>query len=145
MIVASRTERETALPSKRVGTVLLVLCSACTYNQDVIRPKSVPANAVFVRGAKIGWWQQCAPSEHDQPAQCRIWNGGGAVLESEAFLPDDGGAPPTAEELKITSDPTFPGPDRIVLSNGRILLPSSRFDELKKFVDWLKGKRNSPR
>ena len=67
------------------------------------------------------------------------------MLVDEEFLPYDGGPPPTAEELKIASDTTFPGPDRIFLSNNRVLLPQSRFDELKKFVDWLNGKSEQPR
>jgi hypothetical protein len=125
--------------------VLFLLCAACAQNPEANRPKDVASDAVFVRGAKIGWWQKCAASENGQPVQCTIWNGAGSVLETGAFLPYDGGAPPTTEELKIDSDPTFPGPDRIVLRNGRILLPSSRFPELKKFVDWLKGKTSSPR
>jgi hypothetical protein len=63
----------------------------------------------------------------------------------EEFLPYDGGTQPTGEELKIATYPLFPGPDRIFLINGRVLLPRSRFDELKKFVDWLNGKVVKPR
>jgi len=61
------------------------------------------------------------------------------------FFPYDGRAGPSAEQLSISTNPTFPGPDRVFLSNGRILLPRSRFDELKKFVDWLEGKATQPR
>ena len=54
--------------------------------------------------------------------------------------------PPAAGEIRLDGQVVrHPGPDRIVLRNGRILLPSSRFPELKKFVDWLKGKTSSPR
>jgi hypothetical protein len=45
-----------------------------------------------------------------------------------------------AAELTISAEPTFPGPDRIWLLNGRVLLPKSRFADLKNFVDWLKSK-----
>jgi len=64
----------------------------------------------------------------------------GGVLEDEAFLPYDGGVAPTVDELKIASNPSFAGPDRIFLTNDRILLPESRFVELKRFVDWLEDK-----
>lgn len=123
----------------------LLLCSACTRNSDVARPQGVSTGAVFVRGAKIGWWQECAPAKEGQAVHCRIWNGTGVVLVDEEFLPYDGGPPPSSDELKISSDPTFPGPDRVFLTNSRVLLPRSRFDELKKFVDWLQGKASAPR
>ena len=54
-------------------------CSACTRRPDVIRPDGVSIDAVFVRGAKIGWWQQCTPAKADQAVHCRIWNGAGLV------------------------------------------------------------------
>lgn len=126
--------------------VALFLCSACTRKADVVRPGSVSVDAVFVRGAKVGgWWQQCTPSRAGEALHCRIWNGAGLLLEDEEFLPYDGGSTPFGGELKISPDPTFPGPDRIILTNGRILLPHSRFNELKIFVDWLEGKRSTPR
>jgi hypothetical protein len=128
---------------KLLVALALLLGSACTHKPDVVRPESVSVGAIFVRGSKTGWWQQCTPADHG--VHCRIWNEAGLVLEDEVFLPYDGGQPPEAEELKISPEPTFPGPDRIFLTNGRILLPRSRFDELKIFVDWLEGKRNTPR
>lgn len=128
-----------------LGVAITLLLSACGHKSDVVRPESVPIDAVFVRGGKIGWWQQCTAGSSGQPAHCRIWGGNGSVLVDEKFLPYDGGPQPTAEELKIAPDTTFPGPDRIFLSNNRVLLPQSRFDELKKFVDWLNGKSDQPR
>jgi hypothetical protein len=126
--------------------VALLLCFACGRKSGVVRPEGVPVDAMFVNGVKgIGWWQQCSPAISGQVLDCRIWNRGGLVLEDEEFLPYDGGASPTIDELKISSDTTFAGPDRIYLSNGRVLLPRSRFDELKKFVDSLNGKAGAPR
>jgi len=124
---------------------VLILCSACGRESAVARPNSVPSDATFVRGAKVGWWQRCTPAPGGQPVHCRIWSGAGLVLVDEEFIPYDGGAPPSAEDLRISVEPTFPGPDRIFLANGRVLLPRSRFDELKKFVDWLQGKAGAPR
>ena len=128
------------------AAVVFLFCLACNRAAEVVRPTNVPADAVYVAGGKVGgWWQQCAHVEAGQAVHCRIWNGARLVLYEEQFLPYDGGVSPTAEELKIASDPTFPGPDRIVLSNKRVLLPKSRFEELKKFVDWSNGKSDQPR
>ena len=128
-----------------LGAVSLLFCSACTRRPDAVRPDGVSVDAVFVSGAKHGWWQQCTPAKTGQAVHCRIWNGEGLILEDEDFLPYDGESTVAAEELKISPDSTFPGPDRILLTNGRILLPRSRFDELKIFVDWLAGKRSASR
>jgi hypothetical protein len=125
-------------------TVALLLCFACARESAVVRPEGVPPDATYVAGGKVGgWWQQCTAV--NQTVHCRIWNGAGLVLEDEEFLPYDSGALPIADELKISPEPTFPGPDRIFLSNNRVLLPESRFDELKRFVDRLNGKSDQPR
>ena len=126
-----------------VVAVALLCCLAC--DDKVVRPPGVPGDATFVRGAKIGWWQRCTPGVGHEGVHCQIWNGAGLVLVDEEFLPYDGGPTPTPEELKIPSDANFAGPDRIFLANKRVLLPRSRFDELRKFVDWLEGKASSPR
>jgi hypothetical protein len=120
--------------------LILPICAACDHTSEPVRPANVPADAVFVRGPRVGWWQQCTWNTGSQSVHCRIWNGVGGVLEDEAFLPYDGGAAPTVDELKIASHPSFAGPDRIFLTNDRILLPESRFVELKRFVDWLQNK-----
>jgi hypothetical protein len=126
--------------------VALLFCFGCGRDSGLLRPDGVPVKAVFVNGSKgVGWWQQCAPATGGQFLHCRIWNREGLVLEDEEFLPYDGGTSPTIDELRIPSDTTFAGPDRIYLSNGRVLLPRSRFDELKKFVDSLNGKAGTPR
>ena len=138
-----------ALPTiiRDVGVAVgLLFCSACNRkSDDVIRPAGVSTDAVFVRGGKIGWWQQCTTAGVGQSVCCRIWSGAGLMVEDEEFVPYDGGAPPTADQLTIAIQTTFPGPDRIILSNSRVLLPKSRFNELKIFIDWLEGKRSTPR
>jgi hypothetical protein len=127
--------------TRLVIAVALFGCFACGRASHVIRPEGVPTDAVFVNGAKgVGWWQLCTPATLSEVLHCRIWNRGGIILYDEEFLPHDGGKSPTIDELKIPQETTFPGPDRVFLSNGRVLLPRSRFDELKKFIDRLKGK-----
>ena len=126
--------------------IAFLLCLACGRKSDVVRPAEVPTSAIYVAGGKAGgWWQLCTSASAGKSVHCRIWNGAGLLLVDENFLPYDGGAQPTPDELKIPNETTFPGPDRIFLANGRVLLPQSRFDELKIFVDWLEGKRSSPR
>ena len=117
-----------------------IVCFACARKEDVTRPDGVAADAVVVTGGQLGgWWQQCTASTAGQAVRCRIWNRGGLVLHDEEFLPYDGGTAPTADELKIEPNPKFRGGDRIFLVNGRILLPRSRFDGLKKFIDGIPG------
>jgi hypothetical protein len=107
-------------------TLALALIWAFSGCTRMVRPEGVSADAVFLSGGKVGWWQECTPAKVGHTVHCRIWNGAGLTLEDEDFLPYDGGLAPTAEELKIARDPVFPGPDRIFLANGRILLPRSR-------------------
>ena len=123
--------------------VAFLLCFACGRTSEVVRPAEVPSEATYVLGGKFGgWWQRCISATGDQALRCSIWNGAGLVLVNEEFMPYDGGAPPSAYELKISTDPAIPsGPDRVFLSNGRVLLPRSRFVEMKIFVDWLEGKK----
>jgi hypothetical protein len=141
-----RSRAESIKPGGLSVVFTLLLCFACGRRSEAIRPAEVPVDATYVTGGKAGgWWQQCTVSKTTEAAHCRIWNGAGLILENEDFLPYDGGAPPAADDLKVSPDPTFPGPDRIFLTNGRVLLPSSRFNDLKKFVDWLNGNASQPR
>lgn len=133
-----------AITFRTVGVAAALLCCLACDNK-VVRPQGVPVDATFVAGAKIGWWQHCAVGTGNEGVRCQIWNGAGLVLVDEEFLPYDGGPTPTAGELKIPPEAKFAGPDRVFLANERVLLPRSRFDELKKFVDWLEGKASSPR
>jgi hypothetical protein len=133
-----------AMRLRRLGAAVAMLASFACDKSASARPEGVPAGAAFVNGGKVGgWWQECIPAIGERNVRCHIWNGAGLVLVDE-FLPYDGGPPPIGGELRILPDPTFPGPDRIILTNSRVLLPKSRFEELKKFVDWLNGKSSSP-
>jgi hypothetical protein len=127
-----------------LALVILFFCAACQDKSEGVRSANVPLDAVFVFGPKVGWWQGCTVSASGQPVHCRIWNQGGKILEDEEFLPSDEGPPPTLDELKIAPDPPFEGPDRICLTNKRILLPKSRFEELKKIYQ-LESKPATPR
>ena len=118
-----------------LGSVVFV-SFACAHKPPEARPESVPAEAVYVHGAKPGgWWQLCRLANAGDTVYCRIWDGAGLILYDDQFLPADGGPAPTLEELRIAADPNHLGPDRIVLTNNRILLPKSHFADPKRFVD----------
>ena len=122
-----------------VAAIIVFLACGCARDKQPVRPSNVAVDAVAIHGSKTVWWQQCTILDADASTRCRIWNAGGLVLYDEAFLPYDEQTPLTKGDLTIAVEPTFPGPDRIWLANGRVLLPQSRFKDLKKFVDWLKG------
>lgn len=124
----------------QAAAALLVVASYGCTGRNPARPSNVATDAIAVAGSKTVWWQHCTISDEGGSVHCRIWNAGGLVLYDETFLPYDGPTPVTREELTIAAEPTFPGPDRIWLANGRVLLPKSRYGDLKKFVDWLKSK-----
>ncbi|HEX5226213.1 MAG TPA: hypothetical protein VFW44_00820 [Bryobacteraceae bacterium] len=105
------------------------------------RPQNVPKDAVHV-GPAIGWWQHCTYDSERNVNNCYIWNRGGLILAEGEFVAYDGGGPAKTDELLISDAES--GPDRVSLQNGRILIPKAREAEMKRFVDWLKGKRQTP-
>lgn len=131
----------------------LVLCltmSGCKLlqNQPVLlehrRPANVPDDAALVDQPKGGLWQHCEAETAANTIRCQIYNWGGGLLYDEVFLPYDGGAAVLQVDLKIPRYAPLSGPDRICLQNGRILIPKSRYDEVKRHLDWATGKRTQP-
>jgi hypothetical protein len=108
---------------------MAVCCLGCSEHK---RPSGVALAAVRVEGAKTGYWQVCN-TEVGQ-VRCTIWNDGGTVLKSEPFLPLDEGPALQRAELQIRASEICIGPYEVCLSNGRILLPESQFEELKVFM-----------
>lgn len=103
------------------------------------RPENVPPDAIYVPGGKGGYWKRCTHENQGSPrVHCQVYNWGGGKLWDEEFLPYDGRSPVSEEELRIKKNPRAPIDNEIELENGRILLPKSRFDQLKRFLDRLK-------
>jgi hypothetical protein len=73
---------------------LLVIGEACRSAIERNQPANVPQGATFVRGAKVGWWQQCRMGSTRAIITCAIWNEGGQVLY-DVFIPYDDGPLPT--------------------------------------------------
>lgn len=105
------------------------------------RPQNVPKDAVYVV-TSMGFWQHCRYDSGRQIDQCRIWNRSGLVLVEGDFVPYDGGLPATQDQLQIVDAES--GPDRIALRNNRMLIPKSREAQMRRFLDWLNGKRATP-
>lgn len=124
-----------------IGVVFFFMlqCTGCYWsNQPVYleyrRPANVPLDAVLVQLAKGGVWQRCEAVSTTGQTRCQIFTWKGGLLYDEIFLPYDQGPTPEAPDLKIPSYVPAVGSDWVCLQNGRILLPMSRFDELKAFL-----------
>ena len=120
---------------KRVAILgVSFLYSSCAPPE---RPSEVSATATWVGGANTGWWQVCeAPMANT--IHCIIWNRAGLVLEDQLFLPVDG-APVRGSDLKkVRESGPCTGPYQVCLADGRILLPKSRFAEMKAFIQGAK-------
>jgi hypothetical protein len=98
------------------------------------RPSNVPGDAVFVEGAKTGWWQSCSHTSQNV-TMCRVYNKGGQVIVDEEFLPYDGGPQPTVSELVLDPRNHYSDVYRIALKNGRLLLRKSMFAQSKELLD----------
>ncbi len=131
-------------------TALLALgaCSCNLSDQPMFlkyrRPANVPSDAALVDQAKGGLWQHCIYDAGANADRCQIYNWRGGLLYDEVFLAYDGRGVVAQGDLKIPGYASLSGPDRICLANGRILIPKSRYDEVKRHLDWATGKRAQP-
>ena len=128
-----------------VAFFLMLQCTACNWCEQPVfmehrRPAKVPSDAVLVQLAKGGVWQRCEVASTTGKIRCQIFNWKGGLLYDEIFLPYDPGPALRASDLKIPPYVPAVGPDWVCLQNGRILLPTSRFEQLKSFLDKTKPK-----
>lgn len=139
--------------NRSVLATLVVICliiSGCKLleNQPFLlehrRPANVPNDAAFVNQPKGGLWQRCVTETGNNAVRCQIYNWGGGLLYDETFVPYDGEGAVLQAELKIPRYAPLSGPDRVCLQNGKILIPKSRYDEVKRHLDWATGKRPQP-
>ncbi|MCX6545524.1 MAG: hypothetical protein NTV05_14080 [Acidobacteria bacterium] len=113
--------------------LVIVLLQGCSIWPELPpRPPNVPVDAVRLGGAKAQWWVKC--SYKSGANVCRVFNGGGVVLEDDSvYRPYDGGPPVPEQELRI--DPHQSMIQRLYLENGRILLLARAFDFHKGAID----------
>ncbi len=98
------------------------------------RPANVPDKAVLVPGPKGGWWQNCNPPiEPSVEVTCTIFNWGGDMLYSEMFVATDG-KQIDRRDVEIDSAAKLVGSSWINLKAGRVLVPRSRAEELRRFL-----------
>jgi hypothetical protein len=97
------------------------------------RPLAVAMGAVRVEGAKTGYWQICSLGQN-AVVHCTVWNDGGKVLKDENYLPLDEGPAPHDGDLQIRGREICSGPYQVCLTNGRILLPESQFEQIKTLM-----------
>jgi hypothetical protein len=107
------------------------------------RPRNVPLDAVHVRGGDSDWWERCSYNQADDIDHCQTFNAGGVTLEDEPYLPYDGDKAANESDLKIDANARLRGPYIICLQNGRILIPTSDFENQKRFLDFATGKSKS--
>ena len=133
--------------TSKMSLALCALCllAGCGKAHEPRRPENVPEGATLAPGGKVGgWWHYCKFSESDQQAHCTIWNAGGLILYEGVFRSHDG-EPLESRDLKVVYNPRWGDPAQFIcLQNGRLLIPSSDFERLSKFADWMTGKRDSP-
>lgn len=119
-----------------VFVAFLITLAGC----NPTRPKNVPQDAILVTGSDEHWWEWCSYDVKDNVDHCTIFNGEGAILWNEIFLPYDGGKAATQAELLIDNEASFKSWQYVCLKNGRILIPQSGFQTQKRYLDWATGK-----
>lgn len=128
-----------------VATVMIVGLGQGDRAQNPKRPSNVPNGAVAVSIPKSNYlWKYCWYEPADTHDHCRVFNGNGLIVVDDIFDPYDGGPPVQSPELRMDGRRSFG--DWVWLENGRILLPRSNFDQVKKLLDVIikKGNRELP-
>ncbi len=135
------------MPTRPQGIVVVLLVEALLFLTLYVtgcrhaRPQNVPIDSVYVNAAYgDGWWQHCSYDGTQDVDRCQIYNWGGGVIWDEVFLPYDGGAAARVPELLIDNKNRLAGPQYVCLTNGRILIPKSDFENQREYLDRRTGK-----
>ena len=123
-----------------VVVAVVALVYVAVLSRPPRRPDNVPSDAVFVEGAKTGWWQSCSVTDQGLTT-CRVFSTTGQTIVDEEFLPYDGGPPLIASELVLDPKNRYSDAYRVCLKNGRILLRKSMFKQTKELLDSLESTR----
>jgi hypothetical protein len=105
------------------------------------RPENVPARAIPIAIPHSYDWDYCWVDKTMNVNRCQIYNGDGLPLYDDVFLPYEGTGVVPEELLKISQKG---GEQWIELQDGTILIPKSHYDQIKRLIDWLKGRRPNP-
>lgn len=129
--------------AKLLGIALLAI-GIPLVGCELARPNNIPKDSVLVNGADEHWWEWCFYDQKENVDYCRIFNAGGDVIWNEVFLPYDGGKAANEAELMIDSEARLKSWQFVCLKNGRILLPKSKYEDFKEFLDRRTGKSKAP-
>lgn len=105
------------------------------------RPANVPTNAVRIPIGKSNLWATCWMNGNKQ-TRCRIFNGGGYLLEDDVFLTYSGRPIVNADDLMIVAEKS--GLNYLSLQDGEMLLPTNSYADSKRFVDRFIRTPNEP-
>jgi hypothetical protein len=128
-----------AVRPKLFSTLVISVFLAC--NTTPPRPANVPSQAVFVEGAKNGWWANCTFIASSNINQCSVYGVSGNVILEGEFKPFDGGSPVSPDQLMIDNKNSLSSIHRICLKNGRVLIPVSLFDQEHDFLEKILSSR----
>jgi hypothetical protein len=117
----------------------IAVCGVAFYLTEFVipnhpsRPDNVPKSATLVFGGFTHFWHECWYDSAKHLDECRIYNAGRVILQDDVYLPANGGAAISEDQLKIVQGSN---PESAVhLSNGTVLIPQKNFDGIKKDLD----------
>ncbi len=119
---------------------ILLLIVSCKSDAPK-RPAGVPAKATPVAIPHSYDWDYCWVDKAMNVNRCQIYNGDGLQLYDGIFVRYEGSGVVQEEFLQISQKG---GEQWIELQDGTILIPQSHYDQVKRLIDWLKGRRPNP-
>jgi hypothetical protein len=117
--------------------LLMVSCKSDSPN----RPAAVPAKATPIAIPHSYDWDYCWVDKVMNVNRCQIYNGEGLLMYDGIFVRYEGSGVVPEESLQISQKG---GEQWIELQDGTILIPQSHYDQVKRLIDWLKGRRPNP-
>jgi hypothetical protein len=104
-------------------------------------PVGVPAKATPIAIPHGYDWDYCWVDKTTDVNRCQIFNGNGVLMYDGIFLRYEGTGTIPEESLRISQKG---GEEWVELQDGDILIPKSDYEQIKRVIDWLKGRRKTP-
>jgi hypothetical protein len=134
------------VPQLGIRGLMLLGCAAalslaCCHDASPRRPQNVSVKATPVAIPHGYDWDYCWVDKTVNVNRCRIYNGDGLILYDDIFVRYEGSGVVPEDSLQISQKG---GEQWIELQDGVILIPQSRYGQVKRLIDWLKGRRPNP-